>query len=103
MKTLASGIPSLDTASYSVWNNNVIKTKLNQNILNLDDTSGQLKLEGWLYNFFIFYIFSLRRHHFYRQFGRTGTNYQLIDYLRDEASFRLLGRFGWRLDIFFFP
>ena len=41
--------------------------------VDLDDTNGQLKLEGWLYIvlFFIFFIYDEAP--FYREFGRVGS------------------------------
>ena len=41
--------------------------------LDLDDTSGQFKQEGWLYNGLICYAFFNEVVPFYWQFGRGGT------------------------------
>ena len=61
--------------------------------LDLDDTNGQLKLEGWLYIVLIFYTIFTEEAPFYWQFERGGTillvilerRPHFIGYLREEA------------------
>ena len=63
--------------------------------LNLDDTSGQLKLEGWLYVVLIFYTLFYEEAPFYWHFVRGGTILLVIlvrrplfiGYLGEEAPF----------------
>ena len=51
--------------------------------LDLDDTNGQLKLEGWLYIGFLI-PFSMRRHHF---IGNLGEEAYFIGNFGEEALF----------------
>ena len=63
--------------------------------LDLDDTSGQLKQEGWLYIVLILYALFNEEAPFYWQFGRGGTILLVIlerrpffiSYLSEEAPF----------------
>ena len=45
-------------------------------LLYLDDISGLLKLEVWLYNVSLFYTQLLRRHHFVRNLGEQAPIHQ---------------------------
>ena len=72
----------IDSSLYSAILSTPIKC------LDLDDTGGPLKLEGWLYIVFIFYTHFNEEAPFNWQFGRGGTI--------------LLGKFGRRLMEFFY-
>ena len=82
MRALAGGIPVTSNAT-------PIKC------LDLDDTNGQLKLEGWLYIALIFYILFDEAAPFYWQFWRGGPillafrerRPHFIGYLREEGPF----------------
>ena len=46
----------------------------------LEDTSGQLKLEGWLHLLFLFFRpFLRRRHHFIGNYGEEASFYGLFE------------------------
>ena len=66
--------------------------------VDLEDTSGQLKLEGWLYLLFLFFIpFLMRRHHFLAIIVRRP---HFMGSLRREGTI-LFGKLRRRLVEFF--
>ena len=73
--------------------------------LDIDDISGQLKLQGWLYNVSIFCTLFNEEAPFYKQLGRGGTillvNLEsrplFIDYLMVKFGRKLCPKLCWML------